>query len=152
VNDPIAMLKQDHREVAAILKTLDGSRPGSRRRATVDKLTAALQVHMKFEEAELYPLISEKIGRQEAKEATIEHELARTGIAQLHELVDEPGFGAVVAMVTAGIRHHVKEEETELFPELKRQLDRDTLAALGDDYVAAKKSEKSSRARPKVTR
>jgi hypothetical protein len=39
------------------------------------------------------------------------------------ELVDEPGFGAV-AMLTAGIKHHVKEEETEMFPELKKKLDR----------------------------
>jgi hemerythrin-like domain-containing protein len=139
VHDPIAMLKQDHREVAAMLKTLDASRPGARRRTTVAKLTTALDVHMRFEEAELYPLIAEKVGGEEAKEATIEHGLARTGVAQLNQLVDEPGFGAVVAMVTAGIRHHVKEEETELFPKLKKKLDRDALAALGDDYVAAKK-------------
>ena len=55
MNDPIALLKQDHREVAAMLKTLDASRPGARRRTTVAKLTAALRVHMEFEEAELYP-------------------------------------------------------------------------------------------------
>ena len=56
------------------------------------------------------------------------------------KLVDEPGFGAEVAMLTAGIKHHVKEEETEVFPELKRKLDRDTLARLGDEVAKAKKA------------
>jgi hemerythrin-like domain-containing protein len=146
MNDPIAMLKQDHREAAAMLKRLDTSKPGPRRRATVTKLTGALDVHMRFEEAEIYPLLAEKVSRESAEEGTIEHGLAREGLKQINTLVDEPGFGAAVAMLTAGIRHHVKEEETELFPKLKKQLDHDTLAALGDDYAAQKK-EATKRAR-----
>ena len=47
------------------------------------------------------------------------------------KLVDEPGFGAVVAMVTAGIKHHVKEEETEVFPKLKENLERDESRSSG---------------------
>ena len=55
-------------------------------------------------------------------------------------------------MVTAGIRHHVKEEETELFPKLKQQLDRDTLRALGDDYVALKKQARQEAGERPTTR
>ncbi len=58
----------------------------------------------------------------------------------MNELVDEGGFGAAVAMVTAGIKHHVKEEETEIFPKLKAKLARDELAKLGDEVAAAKNS------------
>jgi len=72
-------------------------------------------------------------------EAEIEHSLARDGIAKMNDLVDEDGFGAAVAMVTAGIKHHVKEEETQVFPQLKRNLDREELAKLGEDVAAAKK-------------
>jgi hemerythrin-like domain-containing protein len=49
-------------------------------------------------------------------------------------------------MLTAGIRHHVKEEEKEVFPELKRKLDRDPLAELGDDVKAAKLRKKAEAA------
>jgi hemerythrin-like domain-containing protein len=151
MNDPVAILKRDHREVADMLKTLESSKPGARRRSTVDKLTAALELHMEIEERNVYPLVEQRVGEEEAEEATVEHGLARNGLRQLNELVDEPGFGAVVAMLTAGIKHHVKEEETEMFPQLKRELDRDELAQLGDTVAAAKKPGRS-RARATATR
>ena len=43
-------------------------------------------------------------------------------------------------MLTAGIRHHVKEEEQEIFPELKKKLDREQLRDLGDEVAADKKA------------
>ena len=146
MNDPVAILKRDHREVAQMLKTLDSSKPGARRRQTVDKLTQALELHMEIEERDIYPVVQRVVGQEEAEEAGVEHRLAREGLSELQRLVDEPGFGAAVAMLTAGIKHHVKEEETEVFPELKRKIDRDELAALGDRVVAAKKPAPRQRA------
>ena len=140
LNDPVVLLKKDHREAATMLKTLADSKPGARRRSTVSKLVGALSLHMKIEESRVYPLVAELVGREEEQEAEIEHGLARDGLAKLQELVDEPGFGAVVAMLTAGIRHHVKEEEQEIFPELKKKLGRQQLRALGDEVAADKKA------------
>jgi hemerythrin-like domain-containing protein len=145
MNDPVAMLKQDHKDVAAMLKTLADSRPGARRRSTVEKLTASLALHMEFEERSIYPLVAEEVDEESAEEATIEHELAREGLAEVNRLVDEPGFGAAVAMLTAGIRHHVKEEEQEMFPALKQQLDRETLRNLGDELAATKSAQRRGR-------
>jgi hemerythrin-like domain-containing protein len=139
MNDPIAMLKRDHREVSEMLKSLAESKPGARRRRTTEKVVASLQLHMAIEEELIYPLVQERVGEEEAQEAETEHRLARDGLEQLTKLVDEPGFGAAVAMVTAGIKHHVKEEETEVFPELKRSMDRDELARLGDEVAGRKR-------------
>ncbi len=137
--DPVVLLKKDHREAEAMLKTLAASKPGARRRSTLDKLDAALRLHMEIEERAVYPLVTKLLGKDDTKEANIEHSLARDGLEKLHQLVDEPGFGAAVAMVTAGIKHHVKEEEHEMFPELKQKLDRADLMALGDEVEAEKK-------------
>jgi len=145
MNDPVAILKRDHREVAQMLKTLDASKPGARRRQTVEKLTHALELHMEIEERDIYPTVERVVGKEDAEEATIEHGLVREGLADLRRLVDEPGFGAAVAMITAGIRHHVKEEEQEVFPELKKKIDRDELRELGDRVAAAKKTKRSTR-------
>ena len=146
MNDPVAILKRDHREVAEMLKTLESSKPGARRRQTVEKLTRALELHMEIEERDVYPIVERVVGHEEAEEAGVEHGLAREGLADLQRLVDEPGFGAAVAMLTAGIRHHVKEEEQEVFPELKRKIDREELRELGDRVAAAKKPARRSRA------
>jgi hemerythrin-like domain-containing protein len=143
MNDPVAILKRDHHDAATMLKTLDASKPGARRRSTVDKLVAALELHMEIEERFVYPLVTERVGREEAEEAGVEHGLAREALAEVQRLVDEPGFGAALAMLTAGIRHHVKEEEQEVFPRLKRELDRDELAELGDRVLAAKKPRRT---------
>jgi hemerythrin-like domain-containing protein len=137
--DPVVLLKKDHRDVEGMLKTLAASRPGARRRATVDKLVAALELHMEIEEADVYPLVATLVAEEDAEEAEIEHQLARDGLAKLPQLVDQPGFGAAVAMLTAGIKHHVKEEEHEMFPALKQKLDHRELLELGDEVAAATK-------------
>jgi hemerythrin superfamily protein len=133
MNDPIAQLKADHREVEALLKTLANSKqPGVRRRSTVEKVERKLALHMRIEERLIYPLIPSVLGEEAAEEASIEHGLARNGLAELKRLQDEPGFGASVDMLTAGIKHHVKEEEHEVFPKLKANLDRTQLSELGE--------------------
>lgn len=144
--DPIAQLKRDHRDVAAMLKILDATKPGARRRSTVDKLVKALELHMEIEETDVYPLVANLVDEDDAKEGRIEHGLVRDGLASLQELVDKPGFGACVAMLTAGIKHHVKEEEQEVFPALKAKLDRDQLRSLGERVASA---EKDGRRRPR---
>ncbi len=146
MNDPIALLKKDHREAAALLDILAKSRPSARRRTTLTKLDHALRLHMQIEEGVVYPFVAQRLGREDAKEGTIEHGLIRDGLANLAMLVDEPGFHASVAMLTAGIRHHVREEERDMFPALKRALSREELASLGDDVVAAKKAGAAHRA------
>src|SRR3954462_8424438 len=113
MNDPIAMLKRDHRDAEAMLKHLaDSKKPSATRRKTTEKLVAALSQHMQIEEKLIYPLGAENVGQEEEHEAETEHTLAREGLAKVAHLVDEGGFGAAGAMLTAGIKHHVKEEET----------------------------------------
>jgi hemerythrin-like domain-containing protein len=141
--DPVVLLKKDHREAEAMLKTLAASSPGARRKATLKKLDQALRLHMQIEEDDVYPLVAKLLGEEDAQEANIEHDLARDGLDKMQELVDQPGFGAAVAMVTAGIKHHVKEEEHEMFPALKRKLDRDQLLELGGEVEAAKRAKQA---------
>ena len=143
MNDPIAMLKRDHRDAEAMLKSLAESKnPTATRRKTTERLVAAMALHMEIEEKLVYPLVKARVGDEEEQEAVTEHKLAREGLATLQQLVDQPGFGAALASVTAGIKHHVKEEEREIFPELKSRLERSELAQLGDDIAAEKSSNR----------
>ena len=139
MNDPITMLRKDHREAEQLLKRLEASKkPSDQRRKTVDKLDQALKLHMEIEEKLVYPVVADTLGKEPVVEADVEHDLARDGMTKMRKLVSAPGFGATVDMVKAGIKHHVKEEETEIFPKLKKKLSRDELAALGDEVAAMK--------------
>jgi hemerythrin superfamily protein len=138
MNDPMRILKADHREAEQLLNKLAESDEGTERQQMVDELTTKLTAHMELEETIIYPSVREAVGQEDEEEAEVEHRLAREGLDKLHSLVDVPGFGAAVEMLKGGILHHVKEEENELLPELKDAIGREQWAAMGDALAAAK--------------
>jgi iron-sulfur cluster repair protein YtfE (RIC family) len=140
VNDPMRILKADHREVEKLLDKLADSEEGAEREQMVDELVTKLSAHMQAEESIVYPPVKAEVGEEDEEEAEIEHGLAREGLDKVQQMVDMPGFGAAVEMLKGGISHHVKEEETELLPELKESLERDEWLAIGDALVEAKKA------------
>jgi iron-sulfur cluster repair protein YtfE (RIC family) len=119
--DVLDHLTQEHRQVEAMLAQLKSSSPGAGRDQLVDELTKALTKHMAMEELFLYPIMVQAVGRAPETEAETEHDLAREGLAKLDAMRREPGFGAVVDMLEAGIAHHVHEEEQEAFPKLRNK-------------------------------
>ena len=129
--DVLSKLEQEHREVEAMLGKLAESDEGPERQSLVEELTLALTTHMKVEERFVYPIVKDVVGDEEEQEAENEHQLAREGLSKLGQLVSEPGFGAAVDMVKAGIKHHVDDEEGEIFPELREKAS-DRIDALGD--------------------
>ncbi|MCU1401386.1 MAG: hemerythrin [Acidimicrobiales bacterium] len=138
MNDPMTILKADHREVKRLLTALADSEEGAEREQMCSEVTASLTLHMEIEEKLLYPLVAKEIGAEDAEEADIEHGLAREGLRTMGKMVAEPGFGAAAEMLKGGITHHVEEEETELLPELKQKLARADWLALGDAIASAK--------------
>ena len=139
-NDPMRILKADHREVEKLLDRLAESEEGAEREQMVEELVTKLSAHMEAEESIVYPPVKAEVGEEDEEEAEIEHGLAREGLEKVQQMVEMPGFGAAVEMLKGGISHHVEEEETQLLPELKESLDRDAWLALGDALVEAKKA------------
>lgn len=140
MNDPMRILKADHREVEKLLKQLADAEEGSERNELAREVEMKLTSHMDLEESIVYPPVSERVGDEDREEAEIEHRLAREGIQTMMSMLDKPGFGASVQMLLAGIKHHVEEEESQLLPELKDAMDRDEWAAMGDEIAAAKEA------------
>src|SRR5215203_5683779 len=140
MNDPMRILKADHREVEKLLGKLADSDEGSERQQMVEELAMKLTAHMEMEEGIVYPTVKTAVGQEDEEEAEVEHLLAREGLQKLQSMVDAPGFGAAVEMLKGGITHHVQEEETQLLPELKEASTRDEWLALGDALAQAKES------------
>lgn len=138
MGDVVTMLELDHRVVERVLDALGQTEPGPEREQLLAQLASSLELHMTFEEGEIYPLL-QKIDAELEEEAEIEHKLARDGIAQLRDMVTKPGFGAAVDMLKGGISHHVEDEETEAFPKLRANVDSGRLEELSGRLLAAKR-------------
>jgi hemerythrin superfamily protein len=114
------LLEADHRQVEDLFDKIEKA-GGEQRRPLIDELTDALQAHMQLEEQVLYPAMGPVTGEEAVLEANTEHDLARKILADVLALApDEPGFGAALDAAKAGISHHVREEEGEIFPKLRK--------------------------------
>lgn len=119
--DVTRILEADHREAEALFANIEKAE-GKARQPFIDELTKALLAHMELEESVVYPAMEPVVGHEPVQEGETEHELGRKGLDDMNKLApDEPGFGAALEAVKAGISHHVEEEENDVFPKLRKE-------------------------------
>ena len=132
--DAIALLKQDHRTVEALFEEFEKA-DEEEQSAIAQRVCQLLTVHATIEEEVLYPAAKQAFEDEEnedlVNEAEVEHGSAKELIAKIEGMAnDDPHFKATVTVLSEYIKHHVKEEEGELFPELKKtELDLKELGA-----------------------
>ena len=141
--DAIALLKDDHKRVDALFKRFAKLKQDDEEKAgLVETICEELTIHARVEEEIFYPAVREAIGDDDLMdEADVEHESAKTLIAQLTRM--RPGddhYDAKVTVLGEYIRHHVKEEQEEMFPQARAA--KVDLKALGAK-IAARKQELS---------
>ena len=130
-SDAIALLRQDHRDVEQLFAQFEAAKGAHEQRALALAICGALKIHALLEETLFYPAAYEATGEADLlQEALVEHASAKDLIAQIETgAPGEPMFAARVRVLSEYVRHHVAEEEGELFPLCKRKLD---TAALGE--------------------
>ena len=144
--DAIAMLIADHKKAQKAFKDFEKLKKGNNTRAKADivrQTCADLTVHAKIEEEIFYPAVRKAIKDGDLMdEATVEHAGAKALIAQLESM--QPGddlFDARFTVLGENINHHVKEEQNEMFPKVRKtKLD---LVAVGEK-MARRKAELES--------
>jgi len=136
------LLMAQHREAESLFEKLEEAKPEERGELATT-LARKLELHMELEEQIVYPAICQLVedSDEDVAEAKAEHALARQAIAQMLALDEEtPGFDGLVAMLKAGVLHHVEEEEEDVFPELRSAATEEQLQELGrqcEDMVVA---------------
>jgi len=143
--DAIALLKDDHREVEQLFKRFEraGDSAEREKRRLVDSMTAALSKHAAIEEQVLYPWARDTVKGvdDEVLEAFEEHRIVKWLLTELTTMApSDERFDARVTVMIELVRHHVKEEESELFPDLRDAAGRTELLELGDRLRAAKRA------------
>lgn len=143
--DAIAMLKAEHADVEKLFKRFEelGPRAKKTKADIADRVVAALSQHAVIEEQVLYPAARERMPDDEqiVLEALEEHHVAKWLLSEIDNCTpDDERFTAKFMVLAENVRHHVKEEERELFPKLRKQFSRTELAELGEQLAAAKRS------------
>ena len=136
--DAIDLLKQDHDRVEKAFKDFEkmDRQDAQACRRLIDGVCSELTVHTMLEEEIFYPAVREAIGDEDLmNEAAVEHETARMLIEQLENMApDDPNYFATFTVLGEYVRHHIKEEQGEMFPAARKaRLD---LAALGERMQA----------------
>jgi hemerythrin superfamily protein len=136
--DAIQLLRADHHKVQDLFDQFEKARGENRKAELAQKICAELKVHAQIEEEILYPAARKALKEQDLiDEAAVEHASAKDLIAQIEGAPpDDELFDAKVTVLGEYIKHHVKEEQNEIFPKLKRaKLD---LEALGRELAERK--------------
>ncbi len=119
--DAIALLKADHEEVNQLFAEYEGTRSVANKKALVAKICTALSVHVQIEEEIFYPAVKAALkDKLLVPEAMVEHAGVKNLIAQL-EVAEPDGevYDAKVKVLGEYVKHHVKEEQNDMFPQAK---------------------------------
>ena len=137
MSDAITQLKDDHEKVEKLFKKYEDttSRAVKTRRKLVDQVIEELSMHAAIEEQVFYPI--SRVLSEESLDQTLEsleeHHLVKTTLTELAKLdpTDER-FHPKVTVLMENVRHHVEEEEQELFPMMRKAFGRNDMSDLGD--------------------
>lgn len=147
--DALELLKSDHKEVDGLFKEFEAASDDhntAMRRALVAKICDALTVHATIEEEIFYPALrrASKEAEDLLNEAAVEHQSLKDIIGRLEVApTSDYLYDAGVKVLSEYVKHHVREEENEIFPKARSAgLD---LAALGVQ-LQQRKDALSSRA------
>ena len=122
--DALELLKADHDEVDEMFAQYEKQKNKDGGKADlVEKICTALTVHAQIEEEIFYPAAREALEDEEdlIDEAEVEHSTLKSLIEQLEGMNPEDElYDAKVKVLSEYVKHHVKEEEGEMFPKLKK--------------------------------
>jgi len=138
--DAIALLKEDHRTVAALFEKFEKATGDGRKQSIAEEICLDLSVHAQIEEEIFYPACEGKVDEDLLKESYVEHDGAKVLIAEIIAGgPDDEFYDAKVKVLSEEIEHHVEEEEKRLeglFAQARSAgLDMD---ALGEQLAARK--------------
>lgn len=139
--DAITMLKEDHKKVKGLFRDFERASGTERKRKLVEQMIEELSVHAALEEQIFYPAARETLKSDDeiVLEALEEHHVVKWTLKELDEMApDAERFDAKVKVMMESVKHHISEEEGELFPVMRDKLGRKRLQEIGEAMAKAK--------------
>ena len=140
--DVVDLLIEDHHRIEQLFVELEaGTGTPERRRDLASVMIAELIRHAVAEEQYVYPTAREVLpdGDHKAEHEIEEHAEAERTLNELDGLDPaDPRFDVLLTRLTGTIRHHVADEESDLFPRLRAGCTAEELVDLGRKVQQAK--------------
>lgn len=137
------LLRADHKLVNELFEQFESSRSSAKKQALALEICQELTIHAQIEEEIFYPAVQVALkDKTLVPEAKVEHETLKYLIAQIQaESPDNEMYDAKVKVLSEYVKHHVKEEQNEIFPKVKAsKLD---LIELGNQMAERKEELKA---------
>jgi hemerythrin superfamily protein len=143
--DAITLLKDDHKTVEGLFRKIEraGDRAYKTKRRLVDEIIRELAVHAAIEEQLFYPATRTHVESavDEVLESLEEHHIVKWTLSELERMdPEDERFDAKVTVLMESVRHHVREEEQEMFPKVRKAMKRAELKDLGEQMQAAREA------------
>lgn len=139
----LTLLKQDHGNVEALFKRFEAAEEPAEKREIVDHIIEQLSVHAVIEEQVFYPAVraASEEGRPIVLEGLEEHHVVKWTLSELESMAPtDERFEPKVTVLIESVRHHVEEEENELFEIVRRDIPVQQLEAIGESLEQAKRT------------
>jgi hemerythrin superfamily protein len=135
--DAVEILKRDHETVKDLFDQYEKAEKRPLKTKLAAQILHTLQVHADIEEQIFYPAVRRKLEKDMMNEADEEHHVAKLLIAELEGMSGrESHYDAKMTVLAENVRHHIKEEESEMLPKARAlKLD---MVKLGKKLLARK--------------
>ena len=149
------MLKEDHKKVEQLFKRFEsaGERAHVEKRNIVDRIIEELSAAV--EEQLFYPVVRATVPGTEhvTLESLEEHNIVKWVLSDLDSMSPEDErFDAKVTVLIENVRHHVEEEESELFPKVRDELGRAASAIWATPWPRPRRPPRPTRIPARPTR
>lgn len=116
-----ALLRADHKLVGKLFDEYEKTTLNKKKKELVRQICIELSVHAQVEEEIFYPAIKKALRDKELiPEALVEHATLKDLISQVEGMEpDGEMFDAKIKVMSEYVRHHINEEEGEIFPKAK---------------------------------
>jgi hypothetical protein len=142
--DILDKLKKEHDEVKSLLADLQKADAASERKTLVGKIKLALVPHTKAEEKVVYDAVlalKDKDAQIDGHEGYLEHEWASKTLDRLGKITNatSPEHKATAKVLKELVEHHIKEEEDNVWDDIRGNFSDDERIQMNADFEAAKK-------------
>jgi hypothetical protein len=135
--DVLELLASQHVEVDELIEQLEND--DGDRQTVFTELANKLAAHATVEEKLFYPAVMTENTAELLHESVEEHLAVKRVLADMiaMDLDEDEEFDAKLSVLKEHVSHHAhEEEEQKLFPEVRKAMSADELAALGNEVLA----------------